>query len=502
MLTANMFSDYFTFIVGAFLVAGVLVARFSSKLGLPSLILFISLGMVMGPDGLGLLNVSNVELAQLIGIISLVIILFEGGLHTDWTTIRPVMKTAISLATLTVFLTSAILSLFTYFILDLSIIEAFLLGALVGSTDAAAVFATLKGRNINKRLGSAMEGEAGVNDPMAVFLTLSAIQLLASQHNNIWFMIGSFFWQMLAGVAIGVIIGRIASLCINHINMDTGGMYPIFTLSTAFLTYGAAQFSQASGFLAVYVCALVIGNQDLTNRYTISRFHEGLAWIGQITMFVILGLLVYPHEIFSWQVVWTGLLLSVCLMFIARPIAVFLSTIKMGYTIREKLFLSWAGLRGAVPIVLATYPIVAGVENSSVYFNIVFFIVLTSALLQGASISWVAEKLSLTGEKKKFPYHSLELLTIGNADAKLVEFHVTEKTTMKGKKIKELPLPGDTAVNALVRDGDVTPITDDTMIEEGDLLYILVSNKHKEELKVMLGTKKEKTRKEEKAEAR
>ncbi|WP_100398130.1 potassium/proton antiporter [Bacillus sp. FJAT-44742] len=490
MLTSNFISDYMVLFIGLILALGVIVTKFSSRLGIPSLIFFIGLGMALGTNGIGFINLTDVEYVQVIGIVALVIILFEGGIHTNWSTVRPVIGTAISLATVTVLLTSVILAFFAYWILDLTLFEAFLLGALVGSTDAAAVFATLKGKNIKARLGAAMEGESGANDPMAVFLTLAAIELITIENNDYLFMVGAFFWQMLFGVVLGLVFGKGASLLINRINIDISGMYPIFAISFAFITYSAAEFSQASGLLAVYVAALVIGNSELAYRYTISRFQEGLAWMAQIVMFVILGLLASPQDIFSWYVIWTGLLLSICLMFVARPVAVFISTIGLKYEVNERLFLSWAGLRGAVPIVLATFPIAVGVENSQLFFNVVFFIVITSVLIQGYSINWVAEKLKVTGAKKKFPHHSWELVNIGKANAKLVEFIVSEETDVAGKKVKDIKLPEETVFNALVREERLVDINEHTIVREDDSLYFLIPNEKIEELKKGLARKK------------
>ncbi|PSL42970.1 potassium/proton antiporter (CPA1 family) [Salsuginibacillus halophilus] len=492
MLTEHLLSDYFMIILGAALLCGVIITKFSSRLGVPSLVLFIALGMLMGSDAYGFIDVRSLEEVQIVGIIALVIILFEGGLHTNWTTIRPVIGTAVSLATVTVFLTSAVLALFAYLILDLSMLEAMLLGALVGSTDAAAVFATLKGKPINERLGATMEGEAGANDPMAVFLTLAAIELLLDTSSSPAFMIGSFFWQMLAGAGLGLLIGWMASQAINRINLDATGLYPIFTLAVALVTYSVTEFVFASGFLAVYVCALVIGNSPLTHRYTISRFHEGLAWVSQIVMFVILGLVVIPGEIFSWSIIWTGLLLSMILMFVARPLAVFLSTLGMGYNLQERIFLSWAGLRGAVPIVLAIFPIVAGVEVAEELFHVVFFIVLTSAVLQGATMTPAAEKLGVTGPKKDMPHYSFELVNIGRADAKFVEFYAAPYTPAVGHKAGDLPLPEGAEVNALLRGDDLINVTEETVIEPNDFLYILVPKHKQQEVKKVLLPKKNK----------
>ncbi|WP_308215170.1 potassium/proton antiporter [Sinobaca sp. H24] len=492
MLSDYLLSDYILLLVGLLLACGVLVSKFSSRLGVPSLILFIGIGMLMGSGGLDILSLGNVEYVQTIGILALVIILFEGGIQTKWSVIRPVAGTALSLATLTVLLTSLLLAGFAYLLLDLTIIEAFLLGALVGSTDAAAVFATLKGKNIKPNLSASMEGEAGANDPMAVFLTLAAIELLMSPDPSYTLMAGSFLWQMIGGVAIGLVLGKIGSYAVNKINMDAGGLYPIFAISFAFIIYSSAQFAMASGFLAVYVAALVIGNSELTYRHSITTFHEGFAWMAQIVMFIVLGALATPEDIFSWGVIWTGVLLSFFIMFIARPAAVFLSTLGSGFSLNDRLFLSWAGLRGAVPIILATFPIVAGVDNDSIIFNTVFFIVLTSALIQGSTIAPLSNKLNVTAPDTRDEHSSWELVNIGKTDAKLIEYRASRNSAIIGQNVNGLNIPEESAVNALVRDGELLNTDSNMEIQAGDTLFILVATRKKYDLKQMLDGKKEK----------
>ncbi|MFB4165633.1 potassium/proton antiporter [Alteribacillus sp. JSM 102045] len=482
-------NDAFVLLGALLLIIGVLVAKFSHKLGFPALVLFILVGMVIGSDGLGLVYFDNAETAQLIGILALVIILFEGGLQTKFTTVRSVALPSLSLATLGVVITSSIVAVAAMFAFDITWYEAFLFGAIVGSTDAAAVFAALKERNIKAKMGATLEAESGTNDPMAVFLTLAFIELIVIEGTNIWMLIPNFFWQMGIGLALGLLLGKIASFSINRINLESSGLYPIFSVAFALLTYSITAFAGGSGFLAVYVAALVIGNSELTYRYSIFQFNEGFAWMAQILMFIILGLLVFPQQLFSTEVILNGLLLSVVLMFVARPIAIFLSTLGMKYSLKEKLFLSWAGLRGAVPIVLATFPIVAGIENSALFFNVVFFIVLTSALIQGSSISYAAKKLNLTGPKKDTPHHSIELISIGKANAEMVQFKTNEDTAVVGRRLHEIPFPRRATISAIVRDDRLITPHGETEIKAGDFLYILVSQKDKELLKKLLNDK-------------
>ncbi|SDI68117.1 potassium/proton antiporter [Alteribacillus bidgolensis] len=488
-------NDAFVLLGALLLISGVLVAKFSDRFGLPALVLFILVGMIIGSDGLGLVYFDNAEAAQLIGILALVVILFEGGLQTKWTTVKSVAVPALSLATLGVFLTSAIVGLSAMLIFDITWFEAFLFGAIVGSTDAAAVFAALKERNIKAKMGAALEAESGTNDPMAVFLTLGFIELILADDMSLLMLIPNFFWQMGIGLGLGFIIGKAASYSINRINLESSGLYPIFSVAFALLTYSVTAFIGGSGFLAVYVAALVIGNSELTYRYSIFQFNEGFAWMAQILMFIILGLLAFPEQLFTMEIVLYGLLMSIILMFVARPIAVFLSTLGMKFTFKEKIFVSWAGLRGAVPIVLATFPVVAELENSQLIFNVVFFIVLTSALVQGSTISHVAKMLNLVGPKKDTPHHSIELISIGKANAEMVQFKTNQETAVVGKKLHEIPFPRKATISAIVRDERLITPYGETDIQAGDFLYILVSRKEKEALKQLLEKKKEKQQK-------
>ncbi|WP_078593098.1 potassium/proton antiporter [Evansella clarkii] len=491
MFLESFGTDALVLLGALLLISGVLVAKFSNRLGLPSLVLFILVGMLLGSDGLGFVYFDNAYIAQIIGIFALVIILFEGGLQTKYSTVKSVIVPSVSLATLGVLLTSAIVGWCAYLIFDVTLLEGMLFGAIVGSTDAAAVFATLKERNIKAKMGATLEAESGTNDPMAVFLTISFIELISIPETSIWLLVPSFFWQMGIGLAVGLAVGKLASVSINRINLDSSGLYPIFSVAFALLTFGMASIIGASGFLAVYIAALVIGNSELTYRYSIFQFNEGFAWMAQILMFILLGLLVFPGQLFTLGIILEGLLLSFILMFIARPVAVFLSTIGMKYTLKEKTFLSWAGLRGAVPIVLATFPIVAGLDNAQFFFNVVFFVVLSSALVQGSTISWLAKKLHLTGPKKDNPHHSLELISMGKANAEMVQYKTNADSAIVGKKLHEIAFPNKANISAIVRDEKLITPYGETEIQEGDFLYILVSTKYKEDLKKVLEAKKD-----------
>jgi potassium/hydrogen antiporter len=482
-------TDSFILLLAFLFIVGVITTRFSTRLGVPSLIFFIMVGMVMGSDVLGIIYFDNAAVTQMIGVIALVIILFEGGLQTNLKDVRPVIIPSLSLATVGVLITSGIVAVAAKMILGLDWLEAILFGAIVGSTDAAAVFAVLKGHNISSKLGSTLEAESGSNDPMAVFLTVAMIELITIPDASILKLIGDFFLQMGLGLILGVIFGKVAVKALNSINLDSSGLYPVFATAFALLTYGVTTFLNGSGLLAVYIAAIIIGNAEIAYRHSIFRFTEGFAWMMQILMFVILGLLVFPSELFNPAILIQGILISVILMLVARPVAVFLSTIKMDYSQKERIFLSWAGLKGAVPIILATFPLLAGIEDSHQIFNVVFFVVLTSALIQGSTIPMLANKLGLNGPKKTIPMQSLELISLGKADAEMIEYEMESDNAIVGKTLVDIPFPEGTLVNAIIRNGKLMAPTGNTVIMTGDFLYILSERKNKPKLKKLLKEK-------------
>ena len=470
-------TDNSIFLFSILLVVGVLTTKFSTRFGLPSLVLFIAVGMVLSH----FVYYDNAFTTQLFGILALIVILFEGGLQTKWSDTRKVVVPSLSLATLGVVLTTVIVGIFAKFILGVSWLEGFLFGAIVGSTDAAAVFAVLGNKNIKRKLTSILEAESGSNDPMAVFLTISLIQLIQVPEANGFKLILYFLWQMGFGLFMGLLMGRIAVWSINRINLDSSGLYPVLALAFAILTYSSTALMYGSGLLAVYVMAIWVGNSDLTYRHSIFRFNEGFAWMMQILMFILLGLLVFPEELIT--ITWQGLALSMLLMFVARPIGVFISTSFMKFSVKEKVFISWAGLRGAVPIVLATYPLIAGLETGKLFFDVVFFVVLTSALIQGVTISPLANKLGLSGGEKISAPHSLELVSMGKTNSEIIEIHLEEESYAVEKEIHHLVLPEDTLITAVIRGDKLITPRGSTKLKTGDILYILISKTQRDSVK-------------------
>ncbi|WP_228409583.1 potassium/proton antiporter [Radiobacillus deserti] len=454
-------------LVSILLIVGVLTTKFSSRLGLPSLVFYIMVGMILS----NFIYYDNALLTQLFGILALVVILFEGGMQSNWGHIKKVIKPSLALATVGVLLTTFVIGVLAKYILDVTWLEGLLFGAIVGSTDAAAVFAVIGNKNIKKRLRSTLEAESGTNDPMAVFLTVSLISLIQSPELNIFGITIRFLWQMGFGLVAGILMGKLTVWSINKINLDSSGLYPILSLGFAILTYSLTSLLEGSGFLAVYVMALLVGNSDLTYRHSIFRFNEGFAWMMQILMFILLGLLVFPNQLLD--IFWQGVVLSILLILVARPIGVFLSTVKMGFTIQDKVFLSISGLKGAVPIVLATYPMIAGLNNSQLLFNVVFFVVFTSALVQGAAISPLADYLGLSRKEKVSSPHTLELVSIGKSSSEISEIVIKEHSVVLNKTLSEIKLPDDVLISAVIRGENVVTPTGTTMLQEGDIVYVL-----------------------------
>ncbi|MBM4761879.1 potassium/proton antiporter [Bacillus sp. B15-48] len=477
------------FILSVMLIIGVLATKFSSRLGLPALILFLIGGMLLNK----VIFFEDVQLTQFIGTLALIIILFDGGTQTKWTKIRPILVPATSLATFGVFITSAVTGIAAMYILDFSLLEGLLLGAIVGSTDAAAVFSVLGNKNFNKRLTATLEAESGSNDPMAVFLTVTLIQMIQLPELSIWYAIGSLVLQMTLGLVLGLGLGKLTVIIINSIKLDISGLYPVLAMGAAILTYAVTDFLGGSGLLAVYVMAVFVGNSDLTHRFSILRFNEGFAWMMQIVMFALLGLLVFPNQLTA--VFWEGILIVIILMFVARPIAVFISMMFMKYTVKEKLFISWAGLKGAVPIVLATYPIVAGLDSSNQIFNTVFFVVFISALVQGGTLSWFAEKLGLTSEDED-ENASIELINLGTTNSEIMKVTIPKKAPAIGISLLDLQLPVNTLIIGIIRKEKLLTPTGLSVIEKGDTLFVLCENKeHRREAKsALLGEDKQRNK--------
>lgn len=463
-------------IASILLLISVLVSKISDRFGIPALILFLFLGMLAGSDGFGGIYFDDPSLAQFIGIIALVLILFSGGVSTEWNQVRPVLKEGILLATIGVLVTAGVVGLVASYLLGLSLMEGLLVGAIVSSTDAAAVFSVLRAKSISLKgkLAPLLELESGSNDPTAVFLTISLIQLLINPVTSPLTLIGLFFKQMFIGAAIGFVMGKLMFFLINRIKLGHEGLYPVMTISLALLTFGLTDRLSGSGFLAVYIAGIVLGQRDFLHQNSLIRFHDGLAWIMQIAMFLTLGLLVFPSRLLP--IVGVSLLIAGALMFIARPAGIFISllTSKLGW--REKTFISWVGLRGAVPIVLATFPLIAKIPQADLIFNVVFFVVLTSVLFQGTTLPFVAERLHVNAPvvlKRTYP---IEYVPMSGLKSELKEFHIRSNSPAIGKAIFELDLPESFLVVLIARENDFIMPKGGTILNDGDTLLVLSDN--------------------------
>jgi cell volume regulation protein A len=468
--------------ISVLLVLSIFSSKASLKLGIPSLLLFLFLGMLAGSEGIGKIYFNDPWTAQFLGIIALVYILFSGGYNTIWSTVKPVFVKGLILSTLGVLLTSFFVGVFAYYILSFSILESLLLGAVVSSTDAAAVFSILRSKKVGlkKRLSPLLEMESASNDPMAVFLTIGLIQMIGKDHLVFWELILMFVQQMSLGLILGYLLGKAMVIGINHLKLEYKGLYSVFTLSSVLFIYGSVTFVGGSGFLAVYIAGLVLSYHDSLHKKSLRQFHAGISWLMQISMFLVLGLLVYPSRLLSVTLI--GLMFSLFLMFVARPLSVFLSLPFQGMRFREKLLISWVGLRGAAPIILATFPLTAQIDGANLIFDIVFFIVLTSVLLQGTTITLSAKWLNLQMELKESPQVTLDETSHEDRghEMQMVELSIPPYSRAVGKEVIELHFPKDILLILITRKDQYIIPSGETKIEEGDKILMLV---HKDALK-------------------
>ena len=460
-------------LVGSLLLfISIVVGKTSYKFGVPTLILFLAIGMLAGSDGIGGIHFNDPKLAQFIGVVCLNFILFSGGLDTDWTAVKPILWQGISLSTLGVLLTAVSLGGFVWFVTDFTIYESMLLGSIVSSTDAAAVFSILRSKSLalRKNLRPTLELESGSNDPMAYVLTIAFLTLVINQDQNITSVIPMFFQQMIIGGIAGFAFGKLSKIIINKIKLDFEGLYPVLVIALMFITFSATDFIGGNGFLAIYICAVFLGNQDLIQKKTILKMYDGLAWLMQIVLFLTLGLLVFPSQIFP--IMGMGLLISLFLILVARPVAVFISLIFFRMKLRRRFYISWVGLRGAVPIVFATYPLLAGIDKANMIFNIVFFISVTSVLIQGTTLSIVAKWLNVGSEKPK-RLTATDLLFSEYPKAAMQEIIIPSDCGAINKKIVDLNFPHDAAIAMIKRNGSYILPTGSTKINARDALIVL-----------------------------
>ena len=466
-------------LIGGVLAASIVVALGAARAGFPVLVAFLALGMLLGSDGPGGIDFDDAELAREVGIIGLAAILYEGGLQTSWRRLREVAVAAALLSTIGVAVSAILTGFAAYWLFDLTWLESVLLGAVVASTDAAAVFATMRSTHIRRRLARTLEAESGGNDPAGIALTLGLIAWI-ERPDDYGFddLLVLLVQQIGLGLLVGVGLGLVATWVFSRIPPSVGAFAPVASVAAAALSFGAADVIGGSGFLAVYLVGLAVGSTPSRYRRQLVAFHEGLAFLAQVALFVVLGLLVFPTEL--PDVALPGLALALLLMLVIRPAAVWASTAFLNFTDRDRILLGWAGLRGAVPIVLATFALSADVPERDTIFNAVFFVVVVSTIVQGRTLEWLAGRLGLLSYAPHPPEAPLEVGHLSKLD--LVDFAVAPDHAIAGAAVREIGLPRTALIAVINRGDDTIPPRGSTVIEPGDRLFVLIPHDRRADL--------------------
>ncbi len=479
-------------IIAALLFLSVAASKVSNRFGVPVLLLFLTIGMLAGSEGIGGIYYNDPWLTKTLGTIALAFILFSGGFEMDKKDIKHILLPGLSLSTAGVLLTALFVGLFTTLVFKFSLMEGLLLGAIVSSTDAAAVFDVLRSNKVGLqgRLQPLLEFESGSNDPMAVFLTVGIINLLQHPSLSPIYLIPEFFLDMGIGAVCAFALGHAGIFIINRLNLNNSGLYPALLISLVLFIYGATTFIHGNGFLAVYIAGIIIGNANLIHKKTIKNFCDGTAWLMQIIMFLMLGLLVFPSKIVP--VIGIGLLVSIFLIFIARPLSVFISLGLTKMNVQEKTLIAWVGLRGAVPIILATFPLLAHVPKADMIFNIVFFIVLASVLLQGTTLPMVAKLLGVNVPLKTKRNYPIEFEHSEEINANLEDLIVPYNSSAVNKPLFELGVPKGSLIALICRDEKYFIPDGSTVLNGGDVLLVIANNQDLQKLQSILNHLKNK----------
>ena len=468
--------EIFSFTISILILLSILASKISYQVGLPSLLLFLLIGMIAGSDGIGGIHFDDQKLSQIIGVISLIYILFDGGLQAEWSSIRKIYLEALVLANLGVILTAIIMGIIASILYNFSTIESLLLGAIVSSTDAASVFALLKssGLRLKGNLKPLLEFESGSNDTVAVILTLGFISLLNDSDKTISQLIPISILQIVIGGLFGYLAGKFILLVINRLNLEYDGLYTVFIIIIVYMIYIISKYIYGNGFLSVYIFGIVLGNSNFLHKKSIKLFMDGISWLLQILMFLTLGLLEFPSKLLP--IYDTGIIFVICLIFFARPIAVFICLFPFKYSIPEKFLISWIGLRGAAPIVLATFPFTAGISKSEEIFNIVFFVVLFSLLIQGSTIRWMTKLLKLDIKEESNTYLESGLEIYDTKNTKLLDLFIPFNSSVENKLLVDLKLPIDCHITMICRGDNYIVPNGKSVLKGGDVLIVLAKN--------------------------
>ncbi|MEP7176640.1 MAG: potassium/proton antiporter [Gemmatimonadales bacterium] len=472
---------------GALMAASVLFSRASHRIGVPIALLFLVIGMLAGSEGIGGIVFEDYRLAFRLGSLALALILFDGGLNTPLSALRRTWAPAGLLATVGVALTAGLIAIPAH-LWGLSWPQALVLGAVVSSTDAASVFAVLRGSRIQlkRRVGTTLELESGLNDPVAVILTVTLTVNLLHPGESGPVAIGlEILRELVTGAVLGVGIGLGGRQVLRRNPLPTGGLYPALTLAFALLAYGVTTLVHGSGFLAVYLAGMILGNGPLPYHAGLLRVHDALAWLAQIGMFLILGLLVFPSGLI--EVAGTGLGLALLLAFVARPVVVALCLAPFRYPKQEIAYIGWVGLRGAVPIVLATYPVLMGAPGADRIFHVVFFIVVVNALVPGGTVGWVTRRLGLQKAEPPAPQAVLAIESRLPLEGELMSFYIDEALIVAGASLEDLDFPDGSSVMLIVRGNRLVPPKGSTTLLRGDHVYVVAQPEDRGLMQLMFG---------------